>query len=78
MINWIVQFKNKSFWMALIPAILILIQVTAAVFGYQMDLGELGSRLIAMGSMFLFAVVAIQSIAKDPHPWRGFQIVCRQ
>ena len=77
MINWIVQFKNKSFWLALIPAILILIQVIAAAFGYQMDLGELGNRLIAMVNV-LFAVIAIQGIAKNLHPRREFQIVCRQ
>ena len=65
MINWIVRFKNKSFWLALVPAVLILIQVTAAVFGYQMDLGELGNRLIAVVNA-LFTVLAILGIVNDP------------
>lgn len=40
-INWIVRIKNKAFWVALIPAVLLLIQVVAAVFGYTLDLGVL-------------------------------------
>lgn len=32
-INWKVRLKNKSFWLALIPAVLLLVQVVAAVFG---------------------------------------------
>ena len=27
MINWKVRVKNKSFWIALIPAVLLLVQV---------------------------------------------------
>ena len=38
-INWLVRIKNKSFWIALIPAILLLIQVVAAVFGVLAILG---------------------------------------
>ena len=38
-INWVVRIKNKAFWVALIPAVLLLIQVVAAVFGYTLDLG---------------------------------------
>ena len=34
MINWKVRIKNKNFWIALIPAVLLLVQVIAAVFGY--------------------------------------------
>ena len=32
-INWRVRIKNKAFWLALIPAVLLLVQVVAAVFG---------------------------------------------
>ena len=31
-INWTVRAKNKAFWVALIPAVLLLVQVVAAVF----------------------------------------------
>lgn len=47
-INWKVRLKNKSFWLALIPAVLLLVQVVAAVFGYTLDLGDLGNKLLAV------------------------------
>ena len=48
MINWKVRIKNKNFWIALIPAVLLLVQVIAAVFGYTLNLGELGDKLLAV------------------------------
>ncbi len=47
-INWTVRIKNKNFWLAVIPAVLLLVQTVAAVFGYSLDLGEIGNRLIAV------------------------------
>lgn len=60
-INWIVRFKNKAFWVALIPAILLLIQVVAAVFGFTLDLGDLGNKLLDVVNA-LFAVLTILGI----------------
>lgn len=65
MINWKVRVQNKSFWLSLIPAVLLLIQVVAAVFGYQLDLGDLGNRLLAVVNA-LFAVLAILGVVTDP------------
>lgn len=65
MINWKVRLKSKSFWLAIIPAVLLLIQVVAAVFGFGLDLGELGNRLIAVVNA-VFAVLAILGIVVDP------------
>lgn len=65
MINWKVRVQNKSFWLSLIPAVLLLIQVVAAVFGYQMDLGDLGNRLLAVVNA-VFAVLAILGVVTDP------------
>lgn len=64
-INWVVRFKNKTFWLSLIPAVLLLVQVVAAVFGYQLDLGDLGNRLLAVVNA-LFAVLAILGVVTDP------------
>ena len=61
MINWKVRIKNKNFWIALIPAVLLLVQVIAAVFGYTLDLGELGDKLLAVVNA-LFAVLTILGI----------------
>ena len=64
-INWLVRIKNKAFWVALIPAALLLIQAVAAVFGYVLDLGDLGNKLLEVVNS-LFAVLAILGIAIDP------------
>ena len=64
-INWLVRLKNKSFWLALIPAVLLLIQVIAAIFGYTLDLGELGNKLLAVINA-VFAILTILGIVTDP------------
>ena len=65
-INWEVRIKNKQFWIALIPALLLLIQVIAAVFGFTLDLGDLGNKLLAVVNA-LFAVLSILGIVVDPN-----------
>ena len=55
MINWIVRIKNKSFWLAIIPAVL----------GYSLDFGELGNRLIAVVNA-VFGVLVILGVVNDP------------
>lgn len=64
-INWLVRIKNKAFWVALIPAVLMLVQMIAAVFGYEMNLGDLGDKLLAVVNS-LFVVLAILGIVTDP------------
>mgnify|MGYP003571306218 FL=1 len=65
MINWKVRIKNKNFWIALIPAVLLLIQVIANVFGFTIDLTDLGQKLLAVVNA-LFVVLAILGIVTDP------------
>ncbi|MFQ8576551.1 MAG: phage holin [Acutalibacteraceae bacterium] len=64
-INWEVRIKNKAFWVAFIPAVLLLVQVVAAVFGFTLDLGELGNRLLDVVNA-AFSVLAILGIVADP------------
>ncbi len=64
-INWTVRINNKNFWAALIPAVLLLIQVVAEVFGFTLDLGDMGEKLMAVINA-LFAVLAILGIVTDP------------
>lgn len=64
-INWKVRFANKYFWLALIPAVLLLVQVIAAVFGFELDLSVLGERLLAVVNA-LFGVLAIIGVVNDP------------
>lgn len=64
-INWIVRIKNKAFWMAFVPAVLLLIQTVAALFGFQIDLGEIGDKILAIVNA-VFVVLAILGIVTDP------------
>ena len=65
MINWKVRIKNKWFWLALIPALLVLIKAIASVAGVDLDLSDLGDKLIAVVEA-LFSVLAILGIVVDP------------
>lgn len=64
-INWKVRVRNKAFWVALIPALLLLIQQVCGVFGVTLDFGELQAQLVAIVSA-VFAVLAILGIVADP------------
>ena len=64
-INWKVRIKNKTFWVAIIPAVLLLVQVVAAVFGITIDLGEMGNKLLDVVNA-AFGVLAILGIVTDP------------
>ena len=63
--NWLVRIKNKTFWLTMIPAVLLLVQVVAAVFGYSLDFGDLGNKLLAVVNA-VFALLAILGIVTDP------------
>nr|DAH41717.1 MAG TPA: holin [Caudoviricetes sp.] len=65
MINWVVRIKNKNFWLAFIPAVLLLVQTVAAVFGYSLDFGELGNRLVAVVNA-VFGLLVILGVVVDP------------
>lgn len=65
MFDWKERFKNKMFWLAIIPAVLLVIQTVAAVFGYTLDLGDLGNKLLDVVNA-VFSVLVIAGIVVDP------------
>lgn len=65
MINWKVRLKNKTFWVAIIPAALMLVQAVAAVFGFNLDLGDIGNKLLTIVEA-VFMVLGIIGIVNDP------------
>lgn len=65
MINLKVRMKNKAFWLALIPALLILVQVVAGIFGYKIEIEGVTNQAMAAVNA-LFAVLAILGIVNDP------------
>lgn len=64
-INWIVRFKNKNFWIAFVPAVLLLIQVVTDVFGFELELSDLGNKLLAVVNA-VFVVLTILGVVTDP------------
>ena len=65
MINWKVRIKNKNFWITIIPAVILLIQAIATLFGFQIDLSDVGGKLIAIVDA-AFVVLSILGIVTDP------------
>lgn len=65
MINWKVRVKNKNFWLAIIPAILLVVQLVLDLFGVHMDFGELGNKLVNIVNA-VFAVLVILGVVTDP------------
>ena len=55
-INWTVRLKNKAFWLALIPALLLV---------FTIDLGDMGDKLLAVVNA-VFGVLVILGVVVDP------------
>lgn len=64
-INWTVRLKNKSFWLGLIPAALLLVQQVCAIFGIEMDLSPLQEQLVGIVGT-VFALLAVLGVVTDP------------
>ena len=64
-INWEIRLKNKQFWLAVIPAIALVIQAVAAVFGWTIDLTTMVGKLLAVVDA-VFALLVILGIVVDP------------
>lgn len=64
MINWKVRIKSKTFWVAIIPALLLLARQILAVFGVNFDITAIQSQLLAIIET-VFAILAIMGITID-------------
>ena len=65
MINWKVRIRNQQFWVSVIPALALVIQAVAAVFGWTLDFSHVIGRLIAVVDA-VFALLVILGIVVDP------------
>ena len=65
MINWKVRINNKAFWVAIIPALALVIQAVAALFGYTLDLSTTVGKILAVVDA-VFAVLVILGVVNDP------------
>lgn len=65
MINWKVRATNRTFWLALVPAFLLLIQAVAQVFNVSLDFTNLNKDLLNVINA-LFVVLTILGVVADP------------
>ena len=65
MINWKVRIRNKQLWVSVIPALALVVQAVAAVFGWTLDFTSLTGRLIAVVDA-VFTLLVILGIVVDP------------
>lgn len=65
MINWKIRMQNKTFWLALVPAFLLLIQAVAHVFNVSLDFTNLNKDLLNVINA-LFVVLTILGVVADP------------
>lgn len=64
-IDWKARVKNKMFWLAVVPAFLLVIQVVAVPFGYKFDITGLNKELLDIVNA-VFALLSIVGIVQDP------------
>lgn len=64
-INWKVRIKHKTFWLAIIPADLMLAQAVLALFGVTWDYTVVSEQLVGIVNA-LFVVLAILGVVTDP------------
>ncbi|ACN86317.1 hypothetical protein OLACOIGA_00059 [Enterococcus phage vB_Efa29212_2e] len=64
--DWKTRIRSKAFWITLVPAVVVLIQMIGNIFGLDMSkLTGLSEQLIAVINA-LFVVLSILGIAVDP------------
>lgn len=64
--DWKTRIKNKAFWISLIPAVIVLIQVVGNIFGLDLsNLTGLSQQLIDVVNA-VFVVLSILGVVIDP------------
>lgn len=64
-INWSVRIKNKNFWLAIVPALALLFQAFANIFGIKLEFGETIDKILVFINV-LFAFLVLIGIVNDP------------
>lgn len=64
-INWKVRIKNKNFWLAVVPALLLAVQAVLALFGVNWAPDILSDKLIDIINT-VFTLLAIMGVVTDP------------
>lgn len=59
MVNWKMRIRSRRFWLALISAVLLLVQSAAALFGLRLELGTLSQKLLAIVNAVFMLLTAL-------------------
>ena len=65
MINWKVRIKNKAFWIAIIPMVLLLAQKILFAFGIMWDSDAVARQIIDIIEV-VFVILGLLGIVNDP------------
>lgn len=63
--NLKVRFKNKTFWLSIIPAVLLVSQIIFEWFGYDVPADKIGNEAINLINA-VFVVLTILGVVNDP------------
>lgn len=64
-INWSVRLKNKNFWLALVPALALLVQAFANIFNLTLEFGDTVDKVLVFINV-LFAFLVLVGVVNDP------------
>jgi len=64
-INWDVRVRNKTFWVTLVPIILLLISNIFELFGWNVDFTEIQEKILNIISV-IFLLLGVLGISNDP------------
>ena len=64
-LNWKVRIRNKAFWLALIPALLLLVSQVLQLFGVTVDFAGLSNQLLAIVGT-VFGLLTLLGVVNDP------------
>ena len=64
-INWRVRLCNRQFWLSAVPALALVAESVAALFGFEIDLTTLTGQLLTVINA-VFAFLVILGIVVDP------------
>jgi phi LC3 family holin len=64
-INWLIRLRNKNFWLAMIPAVCLLVQQILALSGVDWEYDTLAVQLAAIVGA-VFSVLTLLGVVSDP------------
>ena len=65
MINWNVRLRNKKFVLAIISAIILLVQAVGKMFGLHLNLSNFSDNIVDVVNS-IFGILAVLGVVVDP------------